>query len=567
MSSSIGFKVSYNGVTRFVNNPTTWEELVDRIRTSHAIPSDHQVSVTYVDEDGDKITIDTNSEFQELTSYAQRATASSGSRAFRVEVVTSAPGDTASQTSREATDAFTLVVEGARQGVERMTVSDSAAEAEAARAAAAEAVKKAEAEAEAARRQAEADAEAARIQAEEAARKAAAEAEAARLAAEAQAEAARLAAEEEAYQAFLANLQPQVDTVLSIIESAPATYIPRLIRDLGPSLAQRSWGLTVEGPLGELLGTSRGRGCGAGQEEGNEHRHGHGRHGGRWWRRMADPEEEKRWRGVACDGCGKRDWIGTRWRCQNCPDYDHCDTCNAKKEELHDVTHEFVGIERPDEMWSTVTCDGCSKNGVVERFKCQSCPNYDLCSSCHVNASAIHPDHSFTAMGTPASSTAPNLAQIAAVLDFESSPADRRARQEKVARHLLRRYQGDLQRVIEEMLKGRQRWGRHHHDRDTGNSSPSSDEADPMGPPPPGPGFGPEFWWSGPQRRGRYHGPGASHPYRHPHPHGPWGPHHPPPPPPPPGAPGPAGPEGMAPPPWGGPGAGPFGWWGGRGWF
>ncbi|KAJ3339941.1 hypothetical protein HDU93_007604 [Gonapodya sp. JEL0774] len=580
MSQPVGIKVAFGGATRLINNPSSWDELVERIRASHSIPANQQISVTYVDEDGDKITIDTNPEFQELLNYAQRSTGASGARAVRVEVVTVNPE--AAQPNKESKDAFIMVVENARQGVEKMTVSDT----ETAEVGAARIQKEAEAEAEAesARQQAEQAAvqaaqraeeaaakaaEAAVRAAQEAAQRAAQQAEAAARRAAEEAEARRRAEEEEAaYQAFLANLQPQVDTVLSLIESAPRSYIPRLIRDLGPSLASRSWGITVEGPLGELLGTSReARGPG---HHGHHHGPG-GRHFGRWMRRMGDPEADKRWWGVTCDGCSKKEWVGTRWRCQTCNDYDLCDECNVKKQELHDVSHEFVPIAQPDGFWNTVTCDGCGKNGLVERFKCQTCSNYDLCNACHAKAADVHPTHDFTAMGTPAAFDAAALAQIAAVLDFDSSTPERRVKQERIARHLLRKHNGEIQRVIEDMLKGR-KWAK--CERDGTAVSSSSDEAEASGS-----GAGPSRW-GGPHRRGRHHGPPGAHPYGHGH--GPWGfPHGMPPMPPvPPMPPMPPMPpaegaarEGMPPPPWGGPGA--FGWWGpfggagrdGRGWF
>jgi len=38
-----------------------------------------------------------------------------------------------------------------------------------------------------------------------------------------------------------------------------------------------------------------------------------------------------------------------------------------------------------------ITCDGCGANPIVgPRFKCESCPDYDLCSTCYAQRSALH---------------------------------------------------------------------------------------------------------------------------------------------------------------------------------
>ncbi|CAE7461516.1 Sqstm1, partial [Symbiodinium pilosum] len=48
--------------------------------------------------------------------------------------------------------------------------------------------------------------------------------------------------------------------------------------------------------------------------------------------------------GVTCDGCGANPILGPRFKCQTCPDYDLCGACYARKTELHlgkCASHDF----------------------------------------------------------------------------------------------------------------------------------------------------------------------------------------------------------------------------------
>ena len=40
-----------------------------------------------------------------------------------------------------------------------------------------------------------------------------------------------------------------------------------------------------------------------------------------------DMSDEKLHFGVVCDGCGATPIKGPRFKCQSCPDYDLCETC------------------------------------------------------------------------------------------------------------------------------------------------------------------------------------------------------------------------------------------------
>jgi hypothetical protein len=47
-----------------------------------------------------------------------------------------------------------------------------------------------------------------------------------------------------------------------------------------------------------------------------------------------------------------------------------------------------------------VQCDGCNTTPIVgSRFRCETCPNYDLCSSCKMGTS--HPEHEFSEFKYP----------------------------------------------------------------------------------------------------------------------------------------------------------------------
>lgn len=56
-------------------------------------------------------------------------------------------------------------------------------------------------------------------------------------------------------------------------------------------------------------------------------------------------EEESVHSGVVCDGCGGS-VVGIRYKCNFCPDYDLCQACEAKGG-VHDPSHVFLKISKP----------------------------------------------------------------------------------------------------------------------------------------------------------------------------------------------------------------------------
>jgi hypothetical protein len=124
---------------------------------------------------------------------------------------------------------------------------------------------------------------------------------------------------------------------------------------------------------------------------------------------------------VECAACGIQPIVQTdRYRCLECSSssigYDLCGRCFEKRRQTgrHKNGHAMVHFKMPDEFlgipfdsssdqlhlqrlsdFSTlqnerhddITCDGgCGrKNFLGIRFKCDSCPNYNLCRSCAID--------------------------------------------------------------------------------------------------------------------------------------------------------------------------------------
>jgi len=50
-------------------------------------------------------------------------------------------------------------------------------------------------------------------------------------------------------------------------------------------------------------------------------------------------------RGVVCDGCDIFPIVGVRYKCNECEDFDFCQTCYEKSQ--HDKSHEFTAVKEP----------------------------------------------------------------------------------------------------------------------------------------------------------------------------------------------------------------------------
>ncbi|CAF3376096.1 unnamed protein product [Rotaria socialis] len=111
-----------------------------------------------------------------------------------------------------------------------------------------------------------------------------------------------------------------------------------------------------------------------------------------------------------CDICDKWPILCDRYRCLECTDFDVCGECFEKRRETesHKSGHAFAHFKLPMELFGRmigdvdqevtmerlvenfqnakhqgVACDGCSTKSITGiRFKCDTCPSYDLCLKC-----------------------------------------------------------------------------------------------------------------------------------------------------------------------------------------
>ncbi len=107
--------------------------------------------------------------------------------------------------------------------------------------------------------------------------------------------------------------------------------------------------------------------------------------------------------GYICDGCNMAPIKGTRYHCEQCPDYDLCEKCYKEKKTNHG--HSFQPIKKeiiPEiklkslnkidkHIHMNVTCDGCGVHPLVGvRYKCGVCPNFDFCENCEKKEALNH---------------------------------------------------------------------------------------------------------------------------------------------------------------------------------
>jgi len=79
---------------------------------------------------------------------------------------------------------------------------------------------------------------------------------------------------------------------------------------------------------------------------------------------------------VVCDGCGAHPIVGPRFKCKTCPDFDLCGECYARKGELH-PSHDFDCMLQQQDAhagkgWQKGWHNGCGKGG----GKAWQCPEH-----------------------------------------------------------------------------------------------------------------------------------------------------------------------------------------------
>ncbi|KAI9330438.1 hypothetical protein BDR26DRAFT_922545 [Obelidium mucronatum] len=62
-----------------------------------------------------------------------------------------------------------------------------------------------------------------------------------------------------------------------------------------------------------------------------------------------EPQEhgQPRWRNINCDGCNAQSFAGARFKCKTCADFDLCESCHATAKDIHNSQHEFENAEHP----------------------------------------------------------------------------------------------------------------------------------------------------------------------------------------------------------------------------
>ncbi|KAI0962257.1 hypothetical protein AcV7_001138 [Taiwanofungus camphoratus] len=114
--------------------------------------------------------------------------------------------------------------------------------------------------------------------------------------------------------------------------------------------------------------------------------------------------------GITCDGCHTINLRGVRFKCNDCPNFDLCITCiSSNIRDEHPIRHSFHPIRKAHDLEQIIHvgihCNVCDVDPIVGvRYKCLECDDYDLCAGCLSSASQREKhdlSHAFFPIETP----------------------------------------------------------------------------------------------------------------------------------------------------------------------
>eukprot|EP00929_Paragymnodinium_shiwhaense_P051552 TRINITY_DN25924_c0_g1_i4.p1 TRINITY_DN25924_c0_g1~~TRINITY_DN25924_c0_g1_i4.p1 ORF type:complete len:454 (-),score=25.37 TRINITY_DN25924_c0_g1_i4:252-1613(-) len=81
---------------------------------------------------------------------------------------------------------------------------------------------------------------------------------------------------------------------------------------------------------------------------------------------------------ATCDNCGMGPIVGKRFKCDKCDDYDLCESCHTRRENIHNIAHTFTRIDPPrrapvieGRTPGPRTCEISFKNWAYELQRCR----------------------------------------------------------------------------------------------------------------------------------------------------------------------------------------------------
>ncbi|KAI8620835.1 hypothetical protein BC830DRAFT_1077523 [Chytriomyces sp. MP71] len=81
------------------------------------------------------------------------------------------------------------------------------------------------------------------------------------------------------------------------------------------------------------------------------------------------PSYPPRWQGVVCDGCSAKDFMGARFKCTTCADFDLCAECYVKAKDVHNAQHAFEEVKHAWDVQEEEAVGVLNGMGFVEDVK------------------------------------------------------------------------------------------------------------------------------------------------------------------------------------------------------